>query len=184
MIAQTGPGWAATLVHYAVPYVLLLALIGAGAPRPRSAAVRAIGCFLAFVVAYYAVVLVQFGAVPVRYAAAWLIAAVTVCPLAAVAVRWAVSRDGLLPGAVLAAGGAAALADGTLGNILRVLAGDRAVQPQPVSALAGLAVALVLALALPRSRGTRTAAVVLLVPFAVASTSAGWALHFGPGPYR
>jgi hypothetical protein len=187
VVVRDGPWWAAALVHYATPSVLLIALIGAFAPRPGAAAFRASACFVAFVIAYYAVVALQFGSIPVLYASALLAAAVTVCPVGAAVVRWARDRRGPVPGAVFAAGGAAALSDGSVGNLVRVAAGrldPGGIQPVLlVTGAVGLAVAGLVALLLPRQRRTRLVAAVLLLPFAVVATYVGWIAHFGVGPY-
>lgn len=187
VIVRAGPWWAAALVHYAVPSVLLIVLIGSFAPRARTAALRAGVCFVSFVVVYYAVVALQFGGIPALYASAWLAAAVTVCPIGAVVVRWARERTGLLPAAVFAAAGAVELSDGSLGNLVRVAAGrldPREIQPTLfVTGAIGLAVAGVVVLLIPRWRRTRVTAAVLLVPFAVVTTYVGWVAHFGIGPY-
>ena len=187
VVVWGGPWWAASLVHYAVPYVLLLALLGSTSPRPRVAAGRSIACFIAFVFAYYAVVALQFGAIPVPYAAAWAGTAITVCPAAAAAIRWAVGRRGLLPAFVFAATGAVALSDGSLGNLIRVAIGrldPHDLQPAlVVTAVIGLLVATGAVVLLPRDGGTRIAAGLLLVPLGALATFVGWAVHFGAGPY-
>lgn len=187
VIVRDGPWWAAALVHYAVPYVLLIVLIGAFAPRARTAAVRAAVCFVSFVVVYYAVVALQFGAIPMLYATAWLGAAVTVCPVGAAVVCWARARNGLLAAAVFACAGAVALSDGSVGNLVRVATGrldPREIQSTLfVTGAFGLAVAGVSVALLPRGRRTRITATVLLVPFAVVTTYVGWVAHFGIGPY-
>lgn len=187
IIVRDGPWWAAALVHYAVPYVLLIALIGATAPRARAAALRAASCFVAFVLSYYAVVALQFGAIPTLYASAWLAAAVTICPASAAVVQWAVERKGVLPAAVFALAGAVALSDGSVGNLVRVAFGrldPHAVQPVlAVTGAVGLSVAGVVVLLIPRQRRTRLAAAVLLVPLGVLTTYIGWSVHFGIGPY-
>jgi hypothetical protein len=187
VIVRGGPWWAAALVLYAVPYVLLIVLIGASAPRARTAALRAAVCFVSFVVLYYAVVALQFGGIPTLYATAWLAAAVTVCPVGAAVVCWARERRGLLPAAVFAAAGAVALSDGSVGNLVRLAAGrldPREIQSTLfVTGAIGLAVAGVVVLLLPRGLRTRITATVLLVPFAVITTYVGWVAHFGIGPY-
>lgn len=184
VIARVAPWPISSLPHYAAPYVLLLVLIGETASAPLAAVLRAIVCFLAFVVAYYLVVLVQFGAVPVLYAGAWVIAALTVCPSAAAAVRWARSKGGPGAAVVAAVAGAVALSDGAVGNAVRVLVGrgDGAFV-QPALAAADLLVAAVAVAVLSGAGRTRLLSLALLVPFAVIATYAGWIVHFGTGPY-
>lgn len=182
VMAQVAPWPVSSLPHYAAPYVLLLALIGASALGARSAAVSAAGCFLVFVVGYYVVVWVQFGAVPVMYAGAWVVAALTVCPLAAAIVQW--SRASVLAAGVAAVAGAVALSDGAVGNLVRVAAGrGDSTFGQPVLAAVDLLVATIVVVVVPRGAKLRLLSVVLLVPFAVVAIFVGWAAHFGPGPY-
>lgn len=123
LAAAAGPSWTALLAHYGAGYVLLIALIGVLAPSPITAAVRSLACFVPFVVAYYAAVQIRFGAILMLYAAAWLAAALVVCPAAALIVRW--SRDRSAPvGAVIAACAAAGVvADGTVRNAVLWLFG-------------------------------------------------------------
>lgn len=184
VLARVAPWPLAALPHYAAPYVLLLIAVGAAASTARSAAVTAAGCFLVFVLAYYLVVMVQFGAVPVLYAGAWALAAVTICPLAAAAVSAARLRAKYFAAVVSAAAGAVALSDGAVGNLIRIAVGrgDPAFA-QPVLAVADLLVAGVALAVIPRRKTTRVLAVALLIPFAIVTTYAGWALHFGTGPY-
>lgn len=184
VLARVAPWPIAALPHYAAPYVLLLIAVGAAASTARSAAVTAAGCFLAFVVAYYLVVMAQFGAVPVLYAGAWALAAVTICPLAAAAVTAARSRAGYFAAVVSAVAGAVALSDGAVGNLVRIVVGrgDLAFA-QPVLAVADLLVAGVALAVVPRRNTMRLLAVALLIPFAIVTTYAGWAVHFGTGPY-
>ncbi|WP_225233335.1 DUF6518 family protein [Klenkia terrae] len=166
-----GPGWLADLGSYPAAWVLAVALLGCRAPSTRAAGVGAAAFFAVMSVAYYgwAVVVLGFGLrANAVLLAAWLMLSATAVPLFAVAVRWAATRRGALPGVLLAGAGALAVADGTVAQLWLAAVGElpAGTPLHPVQAVAGVLVALVVAGALPRHGRTRAVALVLLVPAA------------------
>ncbi|MFW3172746.1 hypothetical protein [Geodermatophilus sp. CPCC 206100] len=152
---ESGQVWAADLGSYPAAWVLAVALVGRAAPTGRAAAVRAAVFFAAMSVAYYAWAALVLGFGWNRLLVAWLVLSATAVPPVAAAVHRATRRPGWPAGALLAGAAGIVLAGGAV-------LGDAAAHP--VQAAADVLVAAVVVGALPPSRRTRLAAVVLLAP--------------------
>ncbi|CAN5402077.1 hypothetical protein BH23ACT9_BH23ACT9_13580 [soil metagenome] len=160
------PVWVSDLADRPGLWVLALALIGARAPRRSEAAGWSATAFTAMCAAYYTWSAAVLGFGVGRYPLAWIGLALTVVPVLAVAVNWAVGRSGWLPGLVLAAVAGLALSDGSLQQLWLQARGH--LPPgfplHPVQAALNVLIAGVILVLLPRHLRTRTWGLALVVP--------------------
>jgi hypothetical protein len=140
---ESGIDWAGDLGTYPAAWVLAVALVGRFAPTLPSAAVRAAVFFAAMTVAYYAwaAAVLGFGWSP--QLVPWLVLSITAVAGAAVAAWWGTRRSGPFAGALMAMSDLAA---------------------RPVQAGVDVVVAALLTVLIPRHRGTRLWALVLVLP--------------------
>jgi hypothetical protein len=162
--------WAADLGTYPAAWVLALALVARLSPTMPLAAVRASVFFLSMSLAYFAWSSVVLGFGVERYALLWLALAVSAVPVGASVSHWACNRRGALPGLVLAAVAALAVADRLAWQLWWAWVLDDAPDDfplRPFQAFFGIAVALVITAVLPRHHRTRRYAVLCLLSVAI-----------------
>ena len=177
------PSWLHDLGNYPALFVVALVLLAITAPGEVRAATRAVAFFVALCAGYYAASLLGFGFLSRTSLVAWTTVALTVVPIAAVLLRWALRRRGFLPGAAFTAVAGAVLADGTVRQVYWAWTGDIAraywFLLHPVQAAVDVVLAIVVCL-LPRTWRTRLWAFVLLVPMTLLVTRlVGMAYSYG-----
>jgi hypothetical protein len=167
------PDWLRDVGNSPAVFVFALAVIARMAGTVVLAAVHSGIFFASLCTAYYAWSTHALGFGGGRFVYLWGGLAVTLVPVLAATVRWAVGRSGLLPAAVVAAvAGVAAAGAGEVRQLWRYAAGDlpTGFPLHPTQAVIGLVIAVVIAGALPRDARTRIVALLLTAPMAWAAS--------------
>lgn len=162
---ESGVGWLSDLGSYPGAWILIVALFGFAGPTPGTAAGWSALFFVAMCLGYYAWSVLVLGFPLAAEIYLWLAAAITVAPVTGAAAWWATRRRGAAPGLAVAGIAGLALSSGKVHQFWLYANGlfpEHALRP--IQATLEIAMALTIALMLPRDALTRVWAGVGLVP--------------------